>query len=45
MVAFASESLNRLCSQDQLTLLDSIDQLRLQGINNYIPPPANHRLR
>ncbi len=39
MVAFATESLNRLCSQDQLTLLDSIDQLRLQGINNYISLP------
>ncbi|KAL8410370.1 hypothetical protein RB596_000180 [Gaeumannomyces avenae] len=38
MVAFPS-SLSKLCSQDQLMLLDSIDQLRLQGINNYISLP------
>ncbi|KAK4095885.1 hypothetical protein N658DRAFT_519494 [Parathielavia hyrcaniae] len=38
MVAVQS-SLRKLCSQDQLTLLDSIDQLRLQGINNYISLP------
>jgi hypothetical protein len=39
MVAFASDALTRLCSKDQLTLLDSIDRLRLQGINNYISLP------
>ncbi|KAK4233831.1 interferon-induced GTP-binding protein Mx [Achaetomium macrosporum] len=38
MVAFTS-SLDKLCSQDQLMLLDSIDRLRLQGINNYISLP------
>ncbi|KAG7288247.1 hypothetical protein NEMBOFW57_007778 [Staphylotrichum longicolle] len=39
MVAFDSDALSRLCSQDQLVLLDSIDRLRLQGINNYISLP------
>jgi GTP-binding protein EngB required for normal cell division len=39
MVAFASNALSKLCSKDQLTLLDSIDRLRLQGINNYISLP------
>ncbi|KAK3290544.1 P-loop containing nucleoside triphosphate hydrolase protein [Chaetomium fimeti] len=39
MVAFASNVLSKLCSQDQLTLLDSIDRLRFQGINNYISLP------
>ncbi|KAK3903389.1 interferon-induced GTP-binding protein Mx [Staphylotrichum tortipilum] len=36
MVAFATDTLSKLCSEDQLVLLDSIDQLRLQGINSYI---------
>jgi GTPase SAR1 family protein len=39
MVTFESDTLSRLCSQDQLVLLDSIDRLRLQGINNYISLP------
>ncbi|KAK4677698.1 hypothetical protein QC764_0047510 [Podospora pseudoanserina] len=39
MVAFESEVLSKLCSQDQLELLDAIDQLRLQGINNYVSLP------
>ncbi|KAK4130249.1 hypothetical protein BT67DRAFT_452580 [Trichocladium antarcticum] len=39
MVAFPSDVLSRLCSKDQLALLDSIDRLRLQGINNYISLP------
>jgi hypothetical protein len=39
MVALASVPLTKLCSKDQLALLDSIDQLRLQGINNYISLP------
>ncbi|KAK4150761.1 interferon-induced GTP-binding protein Mx [Chaetomidium leptoderma] len=40
MVAFPSDALSRLCSKDQLVLLDSIDQLRLHGINNYISLPS-----
>lgn len=39
MVAFARDALSKLCSDDQLALLDSIDRLRLQGINNYISLP------
>ncbi|KAH6632477.1 P-loop containing nucleoside triphosphate hydrolase protein [Chaetomium tenue] len=39
MVAFESNTLSRLCSQGQLELLDSVDQLRLQGINNYVSLP------
>lgn len=39
MVAFNSESLSKLCSADQLELLNSIDRLRLQGINNYVSLP------
>jgi GTPase SAR1 family protein len=39
MVAFSNEALSRLCSEDQLALLDSIDRLRLQGINNYVSLP------
>ncbi len=39
MVALTSSPLSRLCSQNQLAVLDSIDQLRLQGINNYISLP------
>jgi GTPase SAR1 family protein len=39
MAAFSSEALSRLSSEDQLALLDSIDRLRLQGINNYVSLP------
>ncbi|KAK4172569.1 putative vacuolar sorting protein VPS1 [Triangularia setosa] len=39
MVAFESDVLSKLCSRDQLELLDSIDRLRLQGINNYVSLP------
>ena len=39
MVVFASDTLSKLCSQDQLALLDSIDRLRMQGINNYVSLP------
>ncbi|SPQ23961.1 4aabc9d3-cb0e-4cab-b923-e71054945ea4 [Thermothielavioides terrestris] len=39
MAAFTSNALSKLCSEDQLALLDSIDQLRLQGINNYVSLP------
>jgi hypothetical protein len=39
MVAFKSGTLSKLCSEDQLVLLDSIDQLRLQSINKYISLP------
>ncbi|OTB00476.1 hypothetical protein M426DRAFT_324256 [Hypoxylon sp. CI-4A] len=34
-----TESLNALCSKDQLELLDAIDHLRLQGIESYISLP------
>ncbi|KAK3352495.1 P-loop containing nucleoside triphosphate hydrolase protein [Lasiosphaeria hispida] len=39
MVAFENDSLSKLCSADQIRLLDSIDHLRLQGINNYVSLP------
>ncbi|KAK3306411.1 P-loop containing nucleoside triphosphate hydrolase protein [Chaetomium strumarium] len=39
MVICGSDTLSGLCSKDQLMLLDSIDRLRLQGINNYISLP------
>ncbi|RYP17711.1 hypothetical protein DL765_004389 [Monosporascus sp. GIB2] len=39
MVTFESSALSKLCSKDQLELLDSVDQLRLQGINNYVSLP------
>ncbi|KAG7289877.1 hypothetical protein NEMBOFW57_006254 [Staphylotrichum longicolle] len=39
MVTFESNALSKLCSRDQLELLDSVDQLRLQGINNYVSLP------
>lgn len=39
MVAFDSNSMSKLCSADQLELLNSIDSLRLQGINNYVSLP------
>ncbi|KAL2018371.1 hypothetical protein VTK56DRAFT_906 [Thermocarpiscus australiensis] len=39
MVSFASDALSKLCSADQLALLDAIDRLRLQGINNYVSLP------
>ena len=39
MVTFESNTLSKLCSKDQLELLDSVDQLRLQGINNYVSLP------
>lgn len=39
MVTFANDTLSKLCSKDQLALLDSIDRLRSQGINNYISLP------
>lgn len=34
-----TEALSQLCSKDQLDLLDSIDQLRSEGINNYVSLP------
>ncbi|KAI1373160.1 dynamin family protein [Hypoxylon crocopeplum] len=37
--SFNTETLNGLCSEDQLELLDSIDHLRLQGIDHYISLP------
>ncbi|KAI0880007.1 uncharacterized protein GGS22DRAFT_176197 [Annulohypoxylon maeteangense] len=39
VLAFNVETLNGLCSKDQLELLDSIDHLRLQGIDHYISLP------
>ncbi|KAI0116754.1 dynamin family protein [Daldinia grandis] len=39
VLAFNAETLNGLCSKDQLELLDSIDHLRLQGIDHYISLP------
>lgn len=34
-----TEALSQLCSKDQLDLLDSIDQLRSEGINHYVSLP------
>ncbi|KAI1483206.1 dynamin family protein [Daldinia eschscholtzii] len=39
VVSFNAETLNGLCSKDQLELLDSVDHLRLQGIDHYISLP------
>ncbi|KAI1490953.1 P-loop containing nucleoside triphosphate hydrolase protein [Biscogniauxia mediterranea] len=39
VASFNTESLNGLCSDDQLKLLDSVDRLRLQGIDHYISLP------
>ncbi|KAI2777794.1 dynamin family protein [Daldinia loculata] len=39
VLSFNAETLNGLCSKDQLELLDSIDHLRLQGIDHYISLP------
>ncbi|KAI0544734.1 P-loop containing nucleoside triphosphate hydrolase protein [Xylaria curta] len=39
VVSFNTEVLNGLCSKDQLELLDTVDQLRLQGIDHYISLP------
>ncbi|KAI8958841.1 dynamin family protein [Daldinia sp. FL1419] len=36
---FNADTLNGLCSKDQLELLDSVDHLRLQGIDHYISLP------
>ncbi|KAL2821233.1 P-loop containing nucleoside triphosphate hydrolase protein [Aspergillus granulosus] len=35
----STSTLDALCSKDQMELLDSIDKLRLQGINHYISLP------
>jgi GTPase SAR1 family protein len=35
----SASALEALCSKDQMELLDSIDRLRLQGINHYISLP------
>lgn len=34
-----TESLNSLCSKDQLDLLDAVDRLRSHGISNYVSLP------
>jgi GTPase SAR1 family protein len=36
---FQTDALNRLCSKDQIDLLDSIDCLRSQGISHYVSLP------
>jgi GTPase SAR1 family protein len=37
--SFRTDALDKLCSENQMELLDSIDCLRLQGIDNYISLP------
>ncbi|KAI1134599.1 P-loop containing nucleoside triphosphate hydrolase protein [Hypoxylon sp. FL0543] len=39
VLSFNAETLNGLCSKDQLELLDAIDRLRLQGVDHYISLP------
>ncbi|KAK7751822.1 hypothetical protein SLS62_006308 [Diatrype stigma] len=39
VVTFNTQTLNGLCSKDQLELLDCIDRLRLQGIDHLISLP------
>jgi len=36
---FQTDALNKLCTKDQLDLLDSIDSLRSQGISHYVSLP------
>lgn len=36
---FHTDALNRLCTKDQLDLLDSVDSLRSQGISHYVSLP------
>jgi GTPase SAR1 family protein len=37
--SFHTDALNKLCTKDQLDLLDSIDSLRSQGISHYVSLP------
>ncbi|MCJ1323323.1 hypothetical protein MMC15_008679 [Xylographa vitiligo] len=37
--SFQADALNRLCSKDQLDLLDSVDSLRSKGISHYVSLP------
>ncbi|KAI1324047.1 dynamin family protein [Xylariaceae sp. FL0255] len=39
VVSFNTQALSGLCSEDQLELLDSIDRLRLQGLDEYLSLP------
>ncbi|KAH8655575.1 dynamin family protein [Xylariales sp. PMI_506] len=39
LTTFQSESLNGLCSEDRLDLMDSVDSLRSQGINHFVSLP------
>lgn len=39
VVTFNTETLNGLCSKDQLDLLDAVDQLRSQGIDHIVSLP------
>ncbi|KAI2633290.1 dynamin family protein [Xylaria nigripes] len=38
-IAFNTQALSGLCSEDQLELLDAIDRLRLQGLDHYVSIP------
>lgn len=39
VISFNTQALSGLCSEDQLELLDSIDRLRLQGLDHYVSLP------
>ncbi|KAI0467558.1 dynamin family protein [Xylaria cf. heliscus] len=39
VISFNTQALVGLCSEDQLELLDSVDRLRLQGLDHYVSLP------
>ncbi|KAI0401107.1 dynamin family protein [Xylaria palmicola] len=39
VISFNTQALSGLCSKDQLELLDSVDRLRLQGLDHYVSLP------
>ncbi|KAI0858430.1 dynamin family protein [Xylaria cubensis] len=39
VISFNTQALAGLCSEDQLELLDSVDRLRLQGLDHYVSLP------
>lgn len=39
VISFNTQTLSGLCSEDQLELLDSVDRLRLQGLDHYVSLP------
>ncbi|RYC55376.1 hypothetical protein CHU98_g10834 [Xylaria longipes] len=39
VITFNTQALAGLCSKDQLELLDSVDRLRLQGLDHYVSLP------